>query len=180
MTPITALAAYEEDKEVLEAQGQAVTIADRARALQVNDEPSNDQALELLTECRKTQKRIEELRKAFVAPLNEHVKNINAYFAQNAAPVKEADTILSQKTSTWRAKVQEIVRKKQEHDRLMAERAQERAAVKAERHGHGLRSVGGSRSVSGGRSASARLASSWISQRSSKESCSSTASFGQP
>ena len=135
MTTATALAAYQEAPEVVEAQTQALTIADRARGLEVVDEATNTEALTLLAECRKTSKRIEDLRKSFVAPLNEHVKNINAYFAQNGAPVKEADGILSQKTSAYRAKVAEIARKEQERLRRLQEARQEKAAAKAEARG---------------------------------------------
>lgn len=137
MTPTTAtaLAPYQDAPEVLEAQTQALTIADRARCLQVIDESTNTEALTLLAECRKTGKRIEDLRKSFVGPLNEHVKNINSYFANNTVPVKEADGILSQKTSAYRAKVAELARKEQERLRVLAEARQERAAAKAEAKG---------------------------------------------
>lgn len=137
MTPTAtfALATYQDEAEVVETRSQAVTIADRARGLQVVDEATNTEALTLLAECRKTGKRIEDLRKSFVAPLNEHVKNINAYFASNAAPVKEADGILAQKTSAYRFKVAEMARKEQERLRVLAEKRYEAQAAKAEAKG---------------------------------------------
>jgi len=130
-----ALAPYQEDEEVRETQSLAVTIADRARALEIVDEATNAQAIAILADCRKTVKTIDQLRRKFVDPLNQHVKTINAFFAENAAPAKEADSILSGKTSAYRMKVQEAARKEQERLRLLQERRQEKAAARAEEKG---------------------------------------------
>lgn len=135
MTPTTALAPYREDQEVIDAQSRAQTVADAARALDVKDEASNAQALEMLATCRKATKRFEELKKRWLDPLNAQIKQIRADMDEMAAPAKEADGILAQKVSVYRAKAQEAARKEQERLRLLQEKRQAAAAAKAEAKG---------------------------------------------
>jgi hypothetical protein len=136
MTPQTAeVVAYREDPEVVEVQTQARTIADEARDLAIVDEASNAQALTMLSQARKYSKNIDALKKRWLDPLNAQIKVIRGDFEAMAAPAKEADQILSRKTSEYRAKVQEAARKEQERLRLLAERRQEKAAAKAEAKG---------------------------------------------
>jgi hypothetical protein len=137
MTPATlaVIAPYQDDEEVLEAASQALSIVEQARGLDIVDEATNGRALTMLSQARKYTKEIDALRHGFVDPLNAHIKDINAYFADKAAPAKEADTILAQKTSRYRAAVQEAARKEQERLRLLQEKRQERAVAKAEERG---------------------------------------------
>jgi hypothetical protein len=137
MTPTAtlALAPYSEDAEVQEVETQARTVADEARELRIVDEPTNSRALSLLSDCRKTVRRIEELKKRWLDPLNDQIRLIRGDFDQMAAPAKEADSILARKTSDYRAKVAEAARKEQERLRLLAEKRYERAAEKAEERG---------------------------------------------
>lgn len=109
-----ALATYQEDQEVLEVQTQARTIADDARELVIADEATNSRALDMLSQCRKASKRIDALKKRWLDPLNDQIKLIRSDFDAMAAPAKEADQILSRKTSDYRMKVQEAARKEQE------------------------------------------------------------------
>jgi hypothetical protein len=129
------LAPYREDTEVLEAETQARTVADEARELAIIDEATNNQALTMLSNVRKTARRIDELKKRWLDPLNDQIKLIRGDFDQMAAPAKEADQILSRKTSDWRFKVQEAARKEQERLRALAEKRQAAAAAKAEARG---------------------------------------------
>lgn len=130
-----ALATYQEDQEVLEVQTQARTIADDARELVIADEATNSRALDMLSQCRKASKRIDALKKRWLDPLNDQIKLIRSDFDAMAAPAKEADQILSRKTSDYRMKVQEAARKEQERLRLLAEKRQERAVAKAAERG---------------------------------------------
>ena len=136
MTP-TALAVipYTDDEEVLEVQAEARTVADHARELDVRDDLSNALALEMLSQVRKAGRRIDALKKRWLDPLNDQIKLIRNDFDAMAAPAKEADQILSQKTSRYRMKVQEAARKEQERLRLLQEKRQEKAAAKAEERG---------------------------------------------
>lgn len=136
MTPTAlALAPYSEDEEVIEAQSQARTIVDDARELIIVDDETNNLALNMLGQCRKAAKRIDELKKRWLDPLNDQIRLIRGDFDQMAAPAKEADQILSRKTSDYRAKVQAAARKEQERLRLLAEKRQAAAAAKAEARG---------------------------------------------
>jgi hypothetical protein len=137
MTPTATLAPapYTQDVEVLEAETEARTVADEARELAIVDEPTNNRALTLLSDCRKSVRRIEELKRRWLDPLNDQIKLIRGDFEAMAAPAKEADQILARKTSDYRMKVAEAARKEQERLRLLAEKRYERAAEKAEERG---------------------------------------------
>jgi hypothetical protein len=132
---VTDLAPYRQDVEVVEAQTSLRTVADEARELLITDEATNAVALDLLGQVRKAGKRIDALKRRWLDPLNAQVKLIREDFAAMAAPAAEADRILSQKTSTYRAMVQEKARKEEERLRLLAEKRQERAAERAEERG---------------------------------------------
>lgn len=136
MTPTTAVAVtYQEDPEVVEVQEQALSIVDEARELAIVDEASNNYALDMLSRARKYTKNIDALKRRWLNPLNDQIKLIRSDFDAMAAPAKEADQILSRKTSDYRSKVQEAARKEQERLRKLAEARQERAAAKAEARG---------------------------------------------
>jgi hypothetical protein len=124
-----------QDEEVLAVETQARTIADEAHDLQIVDEQANATALEMLSTVRSTVKRIEALKKRWLEPLNKQVKLIRADFDAIAAPAKEADAILSRKTSAYRAKVAEAARKEQARLNALAAKRQERAAARAEERG---------------------------------------------
>ena len=130
-----AVAQYREDTEVLEAESEVCSIADVARELVIVDEATNNQALVLLAQCRKSVRRIDDLRKRWLDPLNQQVKLIRDDFEKIAAPAKEADGILARKTADYRMKVQEAARKEQERLRLLAEKRQEKAVARAEERG---------------------------------------------
>ena len=137
MTPATAtaLAPYESDPGVLEATGRAAAVLERAKAIVVKDDATHAEATDLLAECRKGTKGIDTLRRQFVDPLNEHVKNINNFFKRGAAPLEEADRLLAGKRRDYEAKVAEAARKEEERLRKLAEARYERAAAKAEAKG---------------------------------------------
>jgi hypothetical protein len=135
MTNLSLVPAYQDDPQVLEAQTESLTIAEQARALQIVDAQTFDLAASMLAQARKATKRIDALRTLFVKPLNDHVKTINAFFAEMAGPASEADRILAGKTNAWRAKVAEDARKEQERLRKLQEQRYERAVAKAEVRG---------------------------------------------
>ena len=126
---------YRNDEEVREATTAVRTIADEARELDITDEATNSVALDMLSQVRKAGKRIDGLKKRWLDPLNMQVKLIRSDFDAMAAPAKEADAILSKKTSAYRFKVTEAARKEQQRLRLLAEKRQERAVERAEERG---------------------------------------------
>lgn len=129
------LAPYQSDADVKAAASDVRTIADAAREIVIVDEETNNAALDLLSQARKGVRRIEALRKRWLTPLNDQVKLIRGDFEQLAAPAKEADQILAQKTSEYRIKIQEAARKEQARLQALAEKRQERAAARAEARG---------------------------------------------
>ncbi len=132
---LTDIAPYRNDAEVVEAESAVRTVADEARELEITDEATNALALDLLSQVRKAVKRVEALKKRWLDPLNAQIKLIRSDFDAIAAPAREADEILSRKTSAYRLKVAEAARKEQERLRLLAEKRQERAAARAEERG---------------------------------------------
>jgi hypothetical protein len=132
---VTDLAPYRADAEVVAAESAVRTVADEARELEITDEATNAAALDLLSQVRKAGKRVEALKKRWLDPLNAQVKLIRSDFDAIAAPAREADEILTRKTSAYRFKVAEAARKEQERLRLLAEKRQERAAEKAAERG---------------------------------------------
>lgn len=129
------IAPYRADAEVQEAETAVRTIADAARELQITDEATNAVALDLLSQARKGGKRIDALKRRWLDPLNAQLKLIRADFDTLAAPAREADQILSAKTSRYRQQALEAARKEEARLRALAEKRQERAAQKAEARG---------------------------------------------
>ncbi len=101
-----ALAEVVADGEVAQRQQAAAAIVQQAQALTICDEASLNRALAMLSQCRGEIKAVDALRRRFVDPLNDHVKDINRFFADNVAPLKEADGIIVTKSSTYRRDVQ--------------------------------------------------------------------------
>lgn len=136
MTPTTqAVAAYESDAQVIEATSRAAAVLTRAQAITVKDQATEAEATDLLAEARKGTKGIEALRRSFVDPLNEHVKNINAFFRRGATPLADADRLLGQKLTDYRAKVAEAARKEEERLRAQQEAKHAKAVERAEAKG---------------------------------------------
>jgi len=135
LTTETAVAPYRSDEEVIAAEQQAVTIADQARALKVVDEASNAAALNMLSACRKAVKKIDGLKKRWLDPLNAQVKLIRSDFDEMASAAREADKILTAKTTDYRTAVQEKARKEQARLNALAAKRQEKAAKRAAEKG---------------------------------------------
>jgi len=139
---VVDIAPYRKDAEVQEAETQLRSVADDARELVIVDDASNAVALDLLSRVTKAGKRIDALKKRWLDPLNKQVKLIRDDFTNMAAPAKEAEGILRQKTGTYRAEVAEAhrkeveaARKEEERLRKLAEARQARAVERAEEKG---------------------------------------------
>jgi hypothetical protein len=142
MNEVVDIAPYRKDAEVQEAEVQLRSVADDARELVIVDDASNAVALDLLSRVTKAGKRIDALKKRWLDPLNAQVKLIREDFTNMAAPAKEAEGILRQKTGAYRAQVAEeqrkaieAARKEEERLRKLAEARQERAEERAAAQG---------------------------------------------
>jgi len=129
------VAPYRNDEDLQEAQAAVITIADAARVLEITDDATHATALDLLSQARKGGKKLDALKKRWLDPLNAQLKLIRSDFDAMAAPAKEADQILSRKTSDYRIKCQEAARREQERLRLLAEKRQAKAVERAEERG---------------------------------------------
>jgi hypothetical protein len=135
MTPSLALATYQDDQEVLEAQTLARTIADDAHELVVTDPASEAVANELFGRIRTTSKRIVALKTRWLQPFKDQVKLMEADFKEMGRPAAEAEPIVTAKLQAYRREVAEAARKEQQRLRLLAEKRQAAAAAKAEVRG---------------------------------------------
>lgn len=104
------------------------TIVSRANAFQVVSDEQMEKATNVISWCRAKLKKVEERRKFFTGPLNDHIKSINAFFRQWTGPLEEAEQIVDRKVRAYR----EELRKKAEAEQRAAEQA---ARKKAEKKG---------------------------------------------
>ncbi len=113
---VTALT---KDKEILKLQKEAPGLIEKVSDLKINSGKALEQGSALTAMIRRKKDEIEERRKFFVGPLNNHIKAINVFFHALTDPLKEADGILIEKMLAWRSKEAEKIAKKNE---AMAER----------------------------------------------------------
>lgn len=132
---MSALPAYKEDQDVLAATAEVTSIVQQARDLKIVDAQTNQFALDMLASCRKAVKKVDALKKRWLDPLNDQIKLIRGDFDSMKAPAQEADSILSAKTSEYRAKERERAAKAQARANAIAERRIAKAAQDAEARG---------------------------------------------
>lgn len=98
----------------------------KAVGLVVNSDGSQVTAVALAGEVKKASKKIEDARKGYVGPLNEHVREVNALAAEVRAPLERAEAALKKQLNAYAAQ-QELDRRKAE------EKARQEAAAEQER-----------------------------------------------
>ena len=77
-------------------------------------------------------RRLEEKRKEYVSPINEHVNAINAAFKNFLEPFLQADSITRQKVQAYRAEQERVRLAEEEINRLRTEAAQKEMELKGE------------------------------------------------
>lgn len=113
---------YDEAKRLLQYAIARVVNNDEDAKIATND----------LAVLAKLKKAIEEKRKEYVGPINEHLKSVNDTFKQFTEPLNEADTVTRQKVLAYR-KEQERIRQEQERiNQLRLEAAQAEMKLKGE------------------------------------------------
>ena len=132
---VIELAPYRSSAEVVAAESAVLSVADEARELNVIDKASEAAANELFGRIRTARKTVAALKVRWLKPFKDQVELVAADFKEIERPAAEAEPIVSGKLEDYRAKVAEAARKEQERLRLLAERKQERQAVKAEARG---------------------------------------------
>ena len=109
----------EANTEVIAFYNQALSLRDfaRARVIACNDDlkPANDDLILI----RKVKKAMEEKRKDYLKPFQDHVKETNEAYKTLMEPIEEADKITASKMLAFDA---EQERKRKEQERINAER----------------------------------------------------------
>lgn len=133
-TPETALVSIRPDTDlkITALYQEGVKLQQRAESRIIHDDSDVESATNDLSLVVKLKKAIEEKRKDYVNPLNEHLKNINSMFKAFAEPLNQADAITRKKVLDYRTE-QERVRQEQERiNRLREEAAKAEKKLKGE------------------------------------------------
>ena len=85
------------DTEIQLIEKQVPDIIQKATALQVTTELESKYANDLAAACKKAIDKVEDRRKFFVKPLNNHIKSINEEFKKITEPLTETLNILKGK-----------------------------------------------------------------------------------
>lgn len=118
----TELSTLESHPQVAPVVSKAHELLTFAQNLQVTDEQSAAQAVEVLAAAKQAKNGMENARKMFVGPLDRHVKALNAWFKNKLSPVTEADAITRKKLGAYQ----------DEKDRIAREEAERRQKEQAE------------------------------------------------
>ena len=78
------------------------------------------------------QKALEDARKTYVGPLNDHVKSMNTFFKDYAKPLQAADEIIQSKVKDFRAGQRRQREEQEEINRLRTEAARKEMALNDE------------------------------------------------
>lgn len=120
------------NERVIAFYKEAIKLQQYAEALVIRSDDDIKVATNDLSIISRLKKAIEEKRKEYVSPINEHLKAVNDAFKGFAEPLNQADSITRQKITDYR-KEQERIRKEQERiNQLRLEAAQAEMALKGE------------------------------------------------
>jgi phage gp36-like protein len=103
----------EKDQELNQIESKCSRILKKAQKIEVMDDKTVEDASTGLKVVRDLKKTIEEKRKFFVKPLNDHVKRINEFFKTFSFPLDQADRILKKKILDY----QQLKRKQMEKEK---------------------------------------------------------------
>ena len=103
-----------------------------AEALEVRDPESVRRATEDLVLLAGLKRAIEERRKSYVGPINEHLKAVNDAFKGMSGPLEAADRTTREKVLAYRRELDQKAREAEEINRLREEAARREMALKGE------------------------------------------------
>ena len=126
---------YQTDSRVLEVARSSASLEEKAETLEIRDDQEDTEAKAALSVIAAKKKDLELLRKSFVAPLNDHVKNINTFFKERSMPLIHADEIIRGKVARYFSQKQEAARIEQQRLLRLAQKRQERLDTKAQEKG---------------------------------------------
>lgn len=114
----------------------ALSCVDQAKELEVDSDESAQLAVDMDRQAQQAMKSLEEQRKRWVKPLQDHVKQINADFKPYVAKAEAVRSALRGKLIAWQKKKDEEIRKANEAKRReeMARALEESEQLEAEGH----------------------------------------------
>lgn len=119
----------EGDSTVMLLYNEGVQLRQYAEARVVKTDEDVKMATNDLAVLAKLKKSIEEKRKEYVGPINEHLKSVNDAFKQFTEPLNQADTITRQKVLDYRREQERIRQEQEQINKLRLEAAQREAAL---------------------------------------------------
>ena len=120
------------DETVIALYKEACSLQEHAEARAITSDEDIKSATNDLSLISKLKKAIEDKRKEYVGPINDHLKTINDAFKLFALPLNSADSITRQKILDYR-KEQERIRQEQERiNELRLEAARAEMQLKGE------------------------------------------------
>jgi len=120
------------DNEVLSFHNEALKLQEYAEARVIATAGDLKPATDDLSIIARVKKALEEKRKEYVKPLQEHVKEINETFKSLMGPIEQADTVTREKILAFQSK-QKLIREEQEKiNKLRLEAAQREKELKGE------------------------------------------------
>lgn len=122
----------EADAEVIAFHNEALRLQEYATARVIATAEDLKPATDDLSIIAKLKKALEEKRKEYVKPLQDHVKEINDAFKTLMQPIEEADRITRSKILAFQAEQDRIRREQEEINRLRLEAAQAEMKLKGE------------------------------------------------
>jgi hypothetical protein len=117
------------DQGVLSLHEQALKLRTYATETYIDNDTDVRVATNDLSTIAKLKKALEEKRKEYIGPINEHLKFINDAFKTITGPLEEADQITRRKILDYRAAEQKKADEIAEINRLRVEAAQREAQL---------------------------------------------------
>lgn len=130
----TELATLASHPQVAPVVSKAHELLIFAQNLQVTDEKTAAQAVEVLAAAKQAKRGMEDARKMFVGPLDRHVKAINAWFKDKLSPVTEADEVTRKKLGAYQDEKDRIVREEADRRRKEQEEAYRKQLAEAKKN----------------------------------------------
>jgi len=100
------------ETKLVEISNETLKIVDQNNKFVIRGEKSLTETSEFLVSVKQRIKRVEELRKWFVKPLNDQVKAINVKFKEASQPLEQVESLVGGKIVEYRKKEAEIIEQK--------------------------------------------------------------------
>ena len=119
----------ETDVEIMAFYGEALKLRDYAESRIISTVEDLKPATNDLSIIAKLKKAMEDKRKDYLKPFQDHIKETNDAFRTLMEPIEVADRVTRNKVLTFQAEQERIRRQQEEINRLRMEAAQKEAAL---------------------------------------------------